>query len=240
MESNALEQKPTVLIIEDDATINDVVHTYLSKKNFNCTQAFSGSEARLVLDGSSAGNFFDLIITDLMLPGLSGKDIVSLVRDKQVTTPIIVISAQDTPSEKIELLGLGADDYLTKPFDLDELYARIQVQLRHTSARIADVTTSPLTFKDWAIDCDSRSLFVLGNPVKLTRIEFNILQTLLRYPKKVFTKQELFESAWNEECFIEEKAINVHMSNIRSKLKSSGTDTYIETVWGIGFKLIDV
>ena len=163
--------------------------------------------------------------------------------------PVIVVSALGEPAGKAELLRCGADDYLVKPFDLDELLARVTVQLRHAARAEGRSAVSGsqgkaegdgrLRYKDWVIDSSARTFRVAGEPIKLTRIEYNIVEALVRRPKKVFTKQELFEVAWNEECFIEEKAINVHVSNIRGKLKPSGTDSYIETVWGIGFKLAE-
>lgn len=239
-----------ILIIEDDADINEVIATHLSRNGFSCTQAYSGSEARLLLEVSAqSDSFFDLVITDLMLPGIRGEELVSLIRARG-DVPVIVVSAQSEPAGKAELLRCGADDYLVKPFDLDELLARVSVQLRHAArargsaaAPNAGETPSdkaaPMVYREWELDRESRTFRVAGNPVKLTRIEYNIVEALVRRPKKVFTKQELFEVAWNEECFIEEKAINVHVSNIRGKLKPTGTDSYIETVWGIGFKLAD-
>ena len=232
-----------ILIIEDDADINEVI-------GFSCTQAYSGSEARLLLEVSAqSDSSFDLVITDLMLPGIRGEELVSLIRARG-DVPVIVVSAQSEPAGKAELLRCGADDYLVKPFDLDELLARVSVQLRHAARARGSAAApnageapsdkaAPMVYKEWELDRESRTFRVAGNPVKLTRIEYNIVEALVRRPKKVFTKQELFEVAWNEECFIEEKAINVHVSNIRGKLKPTGTDSYIETVWGIGFKLAD-
>lgn len=239
-----------ILIIEDDADINEVIATHLSRNGFSCTQAYSGSEARLLLEVSAqSDSSFDLVITDLMLPGIRGEELVSLIRARD-DVPVIVVSAQSEPAGKAELLRCGADDYLVKPFDLDELLARVSVQLRHAARARGSAAApnageapsdkaAPMVYKEWELDRESRTFRVAGNPVKLTRIEYNIVEALVRRPKKVFTKQELFEVAWNEECFIEEKAINVHVSNIRGKLKPTGTDSYIETVWGIGFKLAD-
>ena len=234
-----MERNARILVIEDDTDINDVVATSLKRAGYACEQAFSGSEARLVLKaGAAAGEApFDLVVTDLMLPGASGEDLVREIRARS-DAPIIVVSARAEASDKVELLKLGADDYLAKPFDLDELLARIAVQLRH-AARGAGRSAGSLRFKDWVLDTEARTLTAKGQPVKLTRLEYDIVETLARRPKKVFTKQELFKAAWNEERFVEEKAVNVHMSNIRGKLKRSGTEGYIETVWGIGFKLAD-
>lgn len=283
-----MSDRPSILIIEDDADINEVLAAFLSRHGFACTQAYSGSEARLLLgiadpgrtdigrgmaaNSSDAAGYseasrsdwsnaaapaarvfpFDLVITDLMLPGMSGEEIVAAIRGNG-DAPVIVLSARGTAADKVELLGLGADDYLTKPFDLDEVLARVLVQLRH-AARAAEAAaprklseaerdasnrSRTVRFKLWEVDPESRMLTAAGEPVKLTRLEYNIVEALVRRPKKVYTKRELYEAAWNEDCFIEEKAINVHISNIRGKLKASGTDSYIETVWGIGFKLAD-
>lgn len=234
-----MEDNARILVIEDDIDINDVVATSLRKAGYACEQAFSGSEARLLLKTAAMEGEapFDLVVTDLMLPGASGEDLVREIRNRS-DAPIIVVSARTGTNDKVELLKLGADDYLTKPFDLDELHARIAVQLRH-AARGAVRSSAGLRFKDWVLDPEGRTLVAAGQPVKLTRLEYDIVETLVRRPKKVFTKQELFRAAWNEECFVEEKAVNVHISNIRGKLKPTGTEGYIETVWGIGFKLTD-
>lgn len=243
-----MDETARILIIEDDADINEVMAAYLAKRGYACTQAFSGSEARWVLgtarNNGTAGNTapFDLVITDLMLPGVSGEDLVREIRQGS-DAPIIVVSARTETHDKVELLKLGADDYLAKPFDLDELHARIIVQLRHAARERHNdreaQQTNLLQHRDWIIDTEARTLTAAGQPVKLTKLEYNIIETLVRRPKKVFTKQELFETAWSEACYIEEKVINVHVSNIRTKLKASGTDHYIETVWGIGFKLAE-
>ena len=145
-----------------------------------------------------------------------------------------MLSARSQLSDKVELLGLGADDYLTKPYQLEELWARIQVQLRHASTALAGET---LRFRDWQLDISEMSLLAAGQPVELTAHEFRIVELMVRRPKKVFTKQQIYEAVWQENCPIEDKTIHVHISNIRAKLRSSGTDSYIQTVWGIGFKL---
>lgn len=266
-----------ILIIEDDADINDIIKARLSKDGHECTQAWSGSEAALRLESTA----FDLVITDLMMPGLSGEGIVGLVRARSASTPIIVVSARVTPADKISLLKMGADDYLTKPFDLDELAMRVEVQLRRrqglgspdgsggisspagvsggtsagrsagaagagaagaaagTAGAAAASPSHLITFGRWTIDRDARTLHVGSDLINLTRIEFNIVELLASHPRKVFTKRELFELAWGEPYSVEDNTVNVHVSRIRSKLKESGTDSYICTVWGLGFKLSD-
>ena len=225
-----MEHAARILVVEDDDDINNVVAAVLARAGYACAQAFSGSEARLLLKaGAAAGEApYDLVITDLMLPGFSGEELVREIRARS-DVPVIVVAGR---------AATGAKDYLAKPFDLDELLARVSVQLRHAS-RGAGRSSGTLRFKDWVLDAEARTLTAAGDPVRLTRLEFGIVEALVRRPKKVFTKRELFQAAWNEEAFVEEKAVNVHVSNIRGKLKPSGTDGYIETVWGIGFKLAE-
>ena len=196
----------------------------------------------------------DLVLLDIMLPDEDGLEIVGKLRRRPETKklPVIMVTAKTTEIDKVKGLDVGADDYLTKPFDLDELLARVQVQLRHADVRRASASGAPsderlpepaaaaaMRYKDWTLDVDARTLSVQGEPVRLTRLEFNILEALVRRPRKVFTKRELFEIAWNEESAVEEKAINVHVSNIRSKLRAAHSAGEIETVWGIGFKLAE-
>ncbi|OUP06647.1 response regulator transcription factor [Collinsella sp. An2] len=233
-----------ILVVEDDADINQIVATRLTRAGYTCTQAFSGSEAKLLLDAGNALPF-DLAICDLMLPGLPGEELVRLIRARDAHLPVIVTSARTATADKIDLLTLGADDYLTKPFDLDELVARVAVQLRHAgrgataAAQDTNASDGTLHFRAWALDPDARTFLADGKPVSLTRIEFNILEILMRQPRRVFSKQELFEQAWGEPYAADDNTLNVHVSNIRSKLRPTGTDGYIKTVWGMGFKLVE-
>ncbi len=229
-----------VLVIEDDAAINDVVATRLSRDGHAVTQAFSGSEARLLLGEKNLG--FDVVICDLMLPGATGEELVGLIRSRDAAMPVIVISARTTAADKIDLLRLGADDYLTKPFDLDELAARVEVQLRHRGAEVG--AGEVLRHQRWTLDPEARTLAVApgeggekGGEVSLTKIEFNILEALVRRPNRVFSKAELFELAWGEPFAGDDSTVAVHVSNIRAKLRATGTDEYVKTVWGMGFKL---
>lgn len=230
-----------VLVVEDDAAINDVVATRLKRDGHAVTQAFSGSEARLLLGEKNGA--FDVVICDLMLPGVTGEELVGLIRGRDAATPIVVISARTTPADKIGLLSLGADDYLAKPFDLDELAARVEVQLRHRGAA-APAAGATLRHRRWALDTEARTLAVApgeqgepGGDVPLTKIEFNLLEALVRRPNKVFSKSELFELAWGEPFAGDDATVAVHVSNIRAKLRATGTDGYLKTVWGMGFKL---
>lgn len=224
---------PRILLIEDDTDINNAVCEYLTRQGCRCRQAFSGTEGLLYWRQEGA----DLLVVDLMLPGLNGQGLLAEVR-RTAAVPVIVLSARTAVQDRVELLRLGADDYLTKPFSLEELWLRIGVQLRHAGvARPAGEDTAPtIRYKDWEIDPEKRSLVAAGQPVELTLHEFEIVALLASRPQKVFTRQEIFEQVWNQTYFVEDKTINVHISNIRAKLRPTGTDGYIRTVWGIGFK----
>lgn len=239
----AVETVADILIIEDDPSINEVVCAHLERRGYHCRQAFSGTEGLMLLREQRP----DVVITDLMLPGVPGEEIVRAIRGTDSALPIIVISARITAADKISLLQAGADDYLTKPFDLDELQARIEVQRRHHAERAhagtavgaakADGSSQLLAFRRWELDPDGRVFRIDGEEVALTRTEFNILELLMGRPQKVFTKQELFELAWGEPYSVEDSTVNVHVSNLRRKLKPTGTDGYLQTVWGMGYKL---
>ena len=220
-----------ILIIEDDTDINNSTAAYLRRQGCECVQAFSGTEGRLLWQAGG----IDLLLVDLMLPGLSGGELIAEIR-RSSRTPVIVLSAKTELSDKVELLGLGADDYLTKPCQLEELWARILVQLRHVSALPAETA---LRYRDWVLNLEEMALTAAGQPVNLTAHEFKIVELLAGRPKRVFTKQQIYEAVWQEAYAVEDKTITVHISNIRAKLRPSGTDGYIQTVWGIGFKLAE-
>ncbi len=223
-----------ILIVEDDSVINGLIKEYLTENGFHCCQAFSGTEGRLLFDMES----FDLVLLDLMLPGLTGQELTAHIRT-QSQIPIIVLSAKTALEDKVGLLSGGADDYLTKPFELEELLVRIQVQLRHKKDSEKKEENHVLHYKDWVLDTRAMTFKAAGTSVELTAHEFGILSLLVKHPKKVFTKQEIFEAVWQQDYFVEDKTINVHISNIRGKLKKTGTDSFIQTVWGIGFKLLE-
>lgn len=223
---------PKILIVEDDTSINNLIAESLTGRGCACTQAFSGTEGSLLFSAVQP----DLVLMDLMLPGLDGESLLQQLR-RTSAVPVIVLTAKDALDSKLELLGGGADDYMTKPFSLDELWMRIGIQLRHAGSGPSE---GPLLhYHDWTLDAAGRRLLAAGTPVELTAHEFDIVELLTRHPQKVFTKQEIFEAVWRQDYFVEDKTINVHISNIRAKLRPTGTDGYIQTVWGIGFKLAE-
>ena len=221
-----------ILVVEDDADINGLLCRILEREGYRSTAAYAGSEAMLLLQQ----NRYDLVLLDLMLPGVPGEQLVQAVRDRQ-PTPIIVISARTALSDKVELLRLGADDYITKPFEVEEVTARVAAQLRRAHA-FAPQGQEVLRCGALELYPDRREATVNGQPLALTAREFDILTLLLRTPQRVFTRQALYEAVWREAYAVEDNTVNVHISNIRQKLqKLDPAHTYIDTVWGIGFKL---
>ena len=219
-----------ILVIEDDTDINNVIADTLTKAGYICTQAFSGTEALLYLEREN----YALAVMDLMLPGLSGENLLPKLKEKQ-SIPVIVVSAKDGLDSKINMLTSGAEDYITKPFEIQELIARVGVQIRRFTG--SEETPKQLQYKDLVLNKVSFTASVNGEEIVLTKQEFKILELLLSYPNKVFSKQDIYDYAWNDIYIGEDKTINVHISNIRKKLKAVSSEEYIETVWGIGFRL---
>lgn len=228
-----MEYTINVLIVEDDMDINNLLAEILLEDKYNITQSYSGTEAKLLLEREQ----FDLVLLDLMLPGLSGEEIVTLIR-KEHTMPIIIISARLDTTTKVELLQLGADDFIEKPFDIKEVLARANAHTRRYKefSKQGD-SENILNHKNISLYEDEMKVLLKGSEMKLTKKEYDILHLLLLYPKKVFTKANLFEKIWEDEVYIDDNTLNVHVSNLRNKLSLLDTEEYIETVWGIGFKL---
>lgn len=227
-EEKGLLSMQNILIIEDNLEINNLIKETLEKYNYNCTQAFSGSEGLLQINI----NTYSLIILDLMLPGLTGEEFLKKIKGRD-SNPVLVISAKESIDSKIECLELGADDYLVKPFDIKELKARVDALIRRTQihAKTYDMVYEGIT--------DNKELFditVEGKSLNLTKQEYEIIKLLMENSNKVFTKQDIYEYAWKEYYMGEDKTINVHISNIRRKIKQITEQEFIETVWGIGFK----
>ena len=220
-----------LLIVEDDTLLSDMIKRLLIQNNYDVSNAYSGSEALLLLEKNS----FDLILLDLMLPGISGEEVLDHIR-KNIETPIIGVSAKTDIESKVNLIKNGADDYITKPFDNNELLVRIEAILRRskTSTNNKDV----LCFKDLSLNTSTMEARIKDSKLILTRYEYLILQLLMSSPDKVFTKDNIFEIVWNENFFGDENAINVHISNLRKKFaKISPSEKYIQRVWGLGFKM---
>ncbi len=219
-----------ILIVEDDVNINNLLKEALSQKGYTCGQAFSGTEAALWLEKES----WMLVLLDLMLPGMTGEEVLQLIR-RQGDTPVIVLTAKDAMEEKLDLLTSGADDYITKPFDINEVIARVQIQLRHAGQ---EAEPDRIECGGITLDDKTHQIWVEGQEIlHLTRQEYAILELLIRHPKQVFRKEAIFTYAWEEEYMGETKTLDVHISNIRKKLKAVTDKEYIQTVWGIGYRL---
>ena len=248
---------PNILIVEDDININNLLCEVLVKAGYTCEQAFSGTEAKLLLNIKEKA--YTLVLLDLMLPGASGEEVLKEIR-KHGSLPVIVLTAKDSIDDKIGVLTDGADDYITKPFEIREVLARIQVQLRHIEAETkseaetkgeaeaeteaeTEVKTKAgiygrLEFRDMVLTRSTFEVSIGGRVLpKITKQEFAILELLLKNPKQVFSKEDIFEYAWDEPYMGETKTLDVHISNIRKKIKTVTPDEYIETIWGIGYRL---
>lgn len=215
-----------ILIVEDDHDINRMLSELLTKNAYDASSAFSGTEAVMCLERQR----YDLIILDIMLPGMDGHEVMTHIH---AGTPVIILSAIDAIEQKIGLLKSGAVDYITKPFDNRELLARIEAHLRSNMT-----APSVLTHGDIVMDIDNYEVTVHNTPVQLTKMEYSILKLLMEYPSKVFTKTNIYRSVWGDDYLGDDNTINVHISKLRTKLQKSGAQTeYIQTVWGIGFKM---
>jgi len=219
-----------ILVVEDDGDINRLLCQILEDAGYISQPAFSGTEALMYMEKQS----WDLVLLDLMLPGKSGEELLSIVR-KQSDVAIIVISAKEEQFTKIDMLRSGADDYITKPFDNEEVAARVEAQLRRYRRTVDD---DLLVFKDIQLDQEAKSVSIAGKNITLTALEYKILRLFLMSQKKVFTKENIFESVWGIDYHGDENIVNVHMSNLRTKLsRANPEEEYIETMWGMGYRL---
>lgn len=218
----------TILIVEDDIDIHNLIKDILIEENYNILNAYSGTEAMMVLDKEQV----DLILLDLMLPGLNGEEIVKEVKD----TPIIVMSAKISPEDKVNVLLDGANDYLTKPFNAKELLARIAVQLRITNDKKENKS---LKYKDIFLKEDEHTLYVKEKKIYLTKTEYAIIKQLILNPKQVVSKSKLLELISIDTLDCDESSLKVHISNIRRKIKTITPEEYIDSIWGIGYKMYE-
>lgn len=219
----------TILIIEDDTEINDMLRILLRQNGYQTISAFSGTEG--ILAHSKEVN---LILLDLMLPGRSGEDIIRELKAKH-NVPVIVTSAIHDVSKKVDLFFSGADDYVTKPFHNEELLARISARLRtSTEAHTSDM----LSYKDIVLDRSDHSVVCNEKSIELSKHEFALLELLMEHPNRTCTKSLIYDTVWDYENSADDNTLNVHISKLRKKLKECNHgEEYIETVWGIGYRL---
>lgn len=223
-----------ILVVEDDGDINNLLCRILQSKGYNAKGAFSGTEAKMCVEMYD----YQLILLDLMLPGMTGEELIREIR-KIKLMPIIVISAKTGMDTRVEVLKSGADDFIQKPFDNNEVLARVEAQLRRymVFSEGGGPSESVIRYKNLELNRDMHTVNVCGKDVQLSARDFAILELMAAHPKKVFTRSNIFESVWGDEFMGDDNTINVHISNIRSRMAAADPDTeYIKTVWGIGFK----
>ena len=219
-----------ILIIEDNRDLNAMLVKFLQGCGYTTQSAYDGvSGEQMAVSGDC-----DLILLDIMLPYKSGDQILQVIR-RTSNKPVIVISAKDMIGTKIDILKSGADDYITKPFDLGELEARIITNLRRYQS--ASAKSETLSFKDIELNVQSKTVSVGGNQVILTAKEYLIMELFLSNQDKIFSKSNIYETIWGMDYLGDDSSVKSHLSRLRSKLKEAGGDEYIETVWGMGYRL---
>ena len=219
-----------ILVCDDDHSIVDAIEIYLKQEGYRVIKAYNGLEALKALEE----NEIHLIILDIMMPQLDGLQATVKIREI-CNIPILMLSAKSEDTDKVLGLNFGADDYITKPFDINEVIARVQIQLRHAGQ---EAEPDRIECGGITLDDKTHQIWVDGQEIlHLTRQEYAILELLIRHPKQVFRKEAIFTYAWEEEYMGETKTLDVHISNIRKKLKAVTDKEYIQTVWGIGYRL---
>ena len=225
-----------ILLIEDDIAISEMVENYLRKEGFNISTAFNGEEGV----SKFLNNSFDLIILDIMMPKLDGMEVMKIVRERSLI-PILIMSAKDSDVDKAVGLGLGADDYIAKPFSMVELSARIKAAIRRANQYCKSDKKEEVKIikvNDLTIDLENYLVTKKGVNLQLTSKEFDILKLFISNPNRVFTKAQIYSFIWNDDYFGDENVINVHMRRLREKIEDKPSEPkYIKTLWGIGYKL---
>ena len=226
-----------ILVVEDETDINRLLCKILEKEGFETVSAYSGSEALLRLSVEQ----FDMMLLDLMIPGTTGEEVIGKLREEGNEIPVLVLTAKASLEDKVSVLNLGADDYLTKPFENEEVLARVNARLRRfrkqKNADNVNMEEKQLSFKNLMLNKEARTCMVKGQQISLTVLEFDILVLLVEHPDKVYSKENIYQAVWREQYIGEDSTVSVHVSNIRKKIAAWDEEEYIKTVWSIGFKL---
>ncbi|MDE6919131.1 MAG: response regulator transcription factor [Lachnospiraceae bacterium] len=227
-----------ILLVEDDTEISEMLKNFLITENYEVVTAYDGESAceRFFADE------YSIVLLDLMIPKISGMEVMKTIRASS-TVPIMIISAKDTDSDKALGLGLGADDYVTKPFSVTEVLARIKANIRRNTQYAAGTAAEQdiITIGELVLNTGDYSVSKGGRKIELTAKEFEILHLLMKNPKKVYTKEQMYSLVWNDAYLGDENAVNVHISRLRNKIEDNPRDPkYVVTVWGIGYKLGDL
>lgn len=229
--------KGRILIVEDYKDISRMLQEFLSEHGYEVECAYDGKSASKMLKQ----NTYTLVLMDLMLPYKSGDVLIGELREHS-QTPVICLSAKSRVETRLEVLRMGADDFILKPFDLDEVLVRIEVVLRRSNQPETEYSGQEksermLTCGELCLYPEQHRVTYRGENLALTSKELKLLELLMKEPDRTFTKANLYESVWNDVYYYEDNTINVHLSNLRSKLKKATGQEYIETVWGIGYRL---
>lgn len=228
---NKIAMNGQILLVEDNKTVHKILLEALRKENYSVFSAFDGAQAMFHFEKSA----IDLVVLDLILPDMEGKSIIEAIR-KTANTPILIISAKNTDVDKAEMLTLGADDYLAKPFSMIEFIARTHAAIRRY--RMSHVDNKQVkTIGDLEFHLYNYMFYNHGLEIPLTKKEAQILELFFNNPNKIITKKQLYEAVWNEPYYDDENVINVHMKRIRNKIEKDSTNPeIILTVWGIGYQ----
>lgn len=220
-----------ILIIEDNKDVNELLKKTLEKEGYYVYSSFDGLDGRKQLKEQQ----FDMLLLDIMLPYLSGDEVLKELRQNS-DIPVMVLSAKDMVATRIDMLKMGADDYLVKPFDLGEVAARVETLLRRSKRQ--EELSKVLHFQDITVDTGSRKVLIGEQQLDLTAKEYEIMALFCAHPTKVFTRANIYETIWKEEYIGDDNTIKAHISNLRNKLKKADpSNQYIETVWGLGYRL---
>lgn len=223
-----------ILLVEDDEAIREMVESYLTMEGFLVTSAVNGEEALQ----NCLNKPFDLVILDIMIPKLNGLEVLKIIRE-QASLPIIIMSAKDSDVDKALGLGLGADDYIAKPFSMLEFSARVKAAIRRATKYANQVEDKKdiIVIDNLLIDLVNFSVEKSGQQVKLTSKEFAILKLFVTNRNRVFTKQQIYQLIWNDAYYGDDNIINVHIRRLREKMEDDPSNPqYIKTLWGIGYK----
>ena len=220
-----------VLIVEDERTLSDTIKQCICKK-FDTEQAYDGYEAYMM----AKENIYDAIILDLMLPEMSGYDVLLKLRENKVLTPVLILTAKDTLNDKLKGFNYGADDYLVKPFEREELLARLEAIIRRTNGAYKQ---DEIEFKDLKLNIKSRRAFIKDKEITLQGKQFDILEYLINSKGTIITKEQIFDKVWGFDSFTTTNVVEVYASGLRKTLKQYGYDKYIKTIRGVGYMITD-
>ena len=220
-----------VLIVEDERTLSDTIKQCICKK-FDTEQAYDGYEAYMM----AKENIYDAIILDLMLPEMSGYDVLLKLRENKVLTPVLILTAKDTLKDKLKGFNYGADDYLVKPFEREELLARLEAIIRRTNGAYKQ---DEIEFKDLKLNIKSRRAFIKDKEITLQGKQFDILEYLINSKGTIITKEQIFDKIWGFDSFTTTNVVEVYASGLRKTLKQYGYDKYIKTIRGVGYMITD-